>query len=269
MKELKYNVQLLFKKKEFYISILIILFINLFHAFLCIRNSISLDVALEQTRTGEYQFILYNALIQLTSLIIIVLPIVSAMVFADSSWIENKTKITNMIFFRLNYRKNIFIRFIMNILITMVILFLGFMFNYLVLRIVYGTGNRLSFWSDLGFKLEYNPAWFLENIRIMNPVLFVILISLSVSFVLGLLSGISYLLSFFIKKRVVIYFIPFLLIILSEVILSFLGFNVSLLTFLQPFSMYGIRDFLVGCLLLIMISVFLLLIILKKKDVLL
>ncbi len=270
MKELKYNIQCLIHKKEFYISMLIIFFINFYHAFLCIKNTVRSNQFIEALYTGEYQFILYNTKVSVTSLIIIVFPIALTMIFSDSSWKDKKRKTTDMLFLRLNYKKNIVIRLIFIILVTLGVAFLGFMFNYAILRIVYGTGNRISFsYSELAFWLDSPCDLFLDNIRIANPTLFTILIALSVSFTMALLAGVAYLFSFFTKKKIVIYFIPILLLILSEIVLSRLGFDASLLTFLQPFSLYSVKDYIIGNGLLILFMVGLLYMILKKKDILL
>lgn len=269
MKELKFNIQYLLKKKEFYLAMLIAFFINLIHVFLCVSESVRLNYTIEGSYSGEYQFILYNAFVTLNVLIIVIFPIAFSMIFSDSNWLENKRKTSNMLFTRLNFKKNILIRALLSIVVTFFISFFSFLFNYIVLRIIYGTGNALTFWQSTAFYLDLDMGWFLDNVRLSNPVLFVMIINISVSLMLGLLSAFSYLVSFFAKQRILIYFIPLIFLIITELILPNIGFkSLSFIKFLQPFSKYNIADFIMGALILLFINISLLCIRAFKKDVL-
>ncbi len=269
MRELKFNINYLFKRREFYIAIIIIFLINLIQVGLCVGETIRLNTFIEESYSAEYQFILYNAFITLNVLIIIVFPIVFSLIFADSNYIENKNKITNLLYIRLNYKRNIATRLLLSILVTFIISFLGFLFNYLLLRIIYGSGNRVEYFQSPAFYMNYSQKYFLDNIRIANPVLFTILINIAVSLILGLLSGLSYLTSFLLKHRIAIYFVPIIFLILSELLLPKIGYeNLSFINLLQPFNQYSVKDYFIGTVTLVSINLLLFLKNIFKKDVL-
>lgn len=269
MKELKFNIKYLLKRKELYFSIFIILLINLIHVILCVNESLRLGTLMEQSHTAEYQFILYNSQIALNVLVIIVFPIALSLVFSDTSWLDNKNKTINLLYTRLNCRKNIFVRFCLSIVVAFIVSLLGFLFNYLLLRIIYGSGNNVTHFQSLPFYLESNSSWFLDSLRLANPTIFVITISFTVSILLGLLSGISYLCSFFVNQRVIIYFIPLIFLILTELVFPIIGLhNISFISMLQPFSQFSIHDYIIGIIILLTVILGLLTIVLRKKDVL-
>lgn len=269
MKELKFNIKCILHRKELYIAVLSILLINLFQVYLCVKDFI--DYPSHLIPTAEYQFILYNVNVVLSAIIILIFPILFSTVFADATFLENQRKTTNLLYVRFNMKKNIIIRAILSFFITFIICFIGFMFNYLILRIIFGTGNLITPFQDTSFLLHTGDSFFLDNIRIINPRLFVTLISLSVSIIMGLLTMLSYSISSFIKQKVLIYFSPIIFLILWEVIVSFFHFNKSLsvITMLQPFSCYNLFNYVVVCLILIFINLLLLIVKLFQKDVLL
>ena len=269
MKELKLNIQYLLKRKELYIAICIILLTNLIHVILCVKTNIQLNNVLEQCYSGEYQFILYNVEVAFNTFIIIIFPITTSLILADTSWVEKKSKTLNLLCTRLNYRKNIFVRFCLSIFITFIILFIGFSVNYLLLRIIFGSGNTLTYFQGPAYHLVLDSNYFLDNLRIANPAAFVFTINFTVSLLLSLLSGLSYLLSFFIKQRFVIYFISFAFLIITELIFPYIGFkNISYITMLQPFSHMTVENYISGIMLIIGIQIILLLINIRKKDIL-
>ena len=187
MKELKYNLKYILNKRELYFALIIIFSISLIHVILCFMESTRLGQFSNQMYTGEYQFILYNINTNFQSILFIVIPIVCSMILSDSSYYEDKLKLTNIFHNRLNYRKNIIVRILFCLILTFLICFICFIFNYVLLRIIFGTGNLVTFYQDVAFHSSYMPDLFLEDVRIANPFLFVVLISISTSFIYGLL----------------------------------------------------------------------------------
>lgn len=269
MKELKFNLRYLLNRKELYFSIIVIFFINLIHVILCVNESLRLGMLIEDSYTSEYQFILYNAQIALNVLIIIVFPTALSLIFADSSWSDKKNKTINLLYTRLNYKKNIIVRFCLSVIVSFIISFVGFLTNYLLLRIIYGSGNNLTHFQSLAFSLENDSSWFLDDLRLSNPVVFAFAINCTVSILLGLLSGLSYLSSFFIRKRIIIYFVPLVFLIMTELLLPRIGIKgISFITMLQPFSAFTISEYVTGLAVLFCIILLLLFFSLKKRDVL-
>ena len=115
MKEFKYNIKILLRKKELYYCIIGVLLTNAIHVILVI-NHYSPNMIL---KTGEYQFILYNNEVTIMSLVIIALPILTSLVLSDTSWNDKHLGYNNYLYTRLNIKKNIFSR-----------LFLSFITNF-------------------------------------------------------------------------------------------------------------------------------------------
>lgn len=266
MKELKFNLKYLFNKKELYFGIIGILLINSIHLFLVIQS----DNYYELMPRGEYQFILYNTTVTLNILVIVATPILCSMILSDSCWLDRKRKIDNVLYMRLDYRKLIFTRWLSSIIIAFILIFLGFMLNYISCIALFGSGNDSTSFQGLAYNMIGVEDFFLDTIRMTNPVLFIIAISLHVSFIFSLLSGISFLLSFFTKQRLVVYFQILLFMIVFEAIFSFLGVNgLSIIKQLQPFSRFTFMDASILYIALLLINMILIAIILRKKDTML
>ena len=137
------------------------------------------------------------------------------------------------------------------------------------MRIIFGTGNSTVFTQGVAFHLEFLSEFFIDNIRLQNPVLFIIIINLCVSFVYGMLSGLSYATSFLVKNKIIVYFIPLIFLILTELLFYSLGLEkLSFLTILQPFSKFNIGSYAI-CIVLLSICITILMIIkFSQKDVL-
>lgn len=268
VKELKYNIKCLITKKELYFAIFVILIINLIHVVLCVNESMRLNHFYEQFHTAEYQFILYNINVSFQTLMIIIFPIVCSMILSDVNVSENKSRLTNILFERIDYKKNILIRTVLCTVITTCICFIGFLFNYLVLRIIYGSGNNITLTQGVGFELMKIDGFFLDNIRIMNPVLFVFLINFFVSIIYGLLTSLSYCVSLFIKNKLIVYFIPLIFTIMTDMILNVFSISsFSIASILQPFGRYNLINYMTSVGVLIIVIVVLLLKKFRNKDI--
>ncbi len=269
MKELKFNLKNMINKKEFYLAIMGVLLINLIHVILVVNRVISLKTPLEKTMTAEYQFLFYNSEITFGAIIVIALPILCGAIFSDCNVLENARKTTNLLHVRINPKKNIFVRAVLSFFLTFSISLFGFLLNYFLLRIIFGSGNLITFSQELPF-FQYPDTVFLGNILNSNPTLFVFLICSLVSITLGLISSLSYLLSNLVNRKIIIYFIPFILIILWEVITIVLKVHsISILSALQPFETSKLSLYVKVFAILGIFNVLAFLLSLFKKDTLL
>lgn len=269
MKELKFNINYLFHKREFYFVIFIVFFINLVHVFLSISEVLRTNLIYESISTAEYQSILYNSC-DLNSILIIVFPILFSMIFSDASFMEDKRKTTNMLATRLNLKKNIIVRMFLSMFVTFLICFLGFLFNYIVLIIIFKSGNIVTSFQESAFNMLSYPSFFLDGLRLNNPVLFTLICNLLVSLMYGILSMFSYVVSLCIKNRIIIYFISVCYLIIIELLFPLL--NWSKLSYINCFQISALSDFspfIVNTILIIILSVIILIYYFKKKDVLL
>lgn len=269
MKELKYNYNCLRKRKEFYFAVFGILLINLAHLIISLHFNIVPGSFIENSYTAEYQFILYNTRVTLQMIVIIVFPLLCNIILSDMSWIEKKRKIDNIMFSRLNLKKLVFTRYLLIVACTTLVLFIGFMLNYLSFYIIYGSGNAITYFQSPAFMLLTVEEFFLDGIRVSNPILFTIIITSVVSLLIGLITGLSYLLSFFAKQRIFIYIMPFLLLMGMEYVFSIFNLNnFTYVKLLQPFSMFSMNNVIITFGGTLFISIVLLLFNTKKRDIL-
>ncbi len=269
MKELKFNLKYLFHRKEIYFVILIVFLVNIIHCFMTVNYCAHFadNHYIENIRSAESQFILYNIDVSLNAIIIIVLPIVCSLLFADSSFIENKNKTFNILYTRINTNKNSFVRFILSLVIPLVICFLGFMLNYLIMSLIFKNGLLGSIYQETGFYQYMHLANVLNNLRYNNLTLYIVVISLIASFTIGLLSCLSYSISKFLKHRIPIYFMPLLILIFCEFIFSncHLG-DYSLIRFLQPTTLHALSPVLIISIVIFIIGLLLEIYNIFKKD---
>lgn len=254
MKELKFNLRFLLRKKELYYAIIVILLINLLHVIFVVNDSSCLA---ETCRSGEYQFILNNHFVQFTPMVVLIFPIVCALIFSDTSWCDIKYGTGNLLYTRVNYKRNILVRFLINFLVSFLIVFIGVILNYVTLRFIFGSGNVVTHVQSTGFYLKTLPDRFLESTRLSNPQLYAVLLSGHISLIIALLVTISYSFSLFIKQRIFIYFLPVFIIIFFEFIFAFMGLSsLSFLQQLQPLTVFNYKDAFISYLLLFIISIF-------------
>lgn len=267
MKELKFNLMYLLKRKEFYYAIIGVLLINLFHIIFTIHYMCNTGDFYETGYKAEYLSILYSLDVNFNMIIIILLPIICSLIYSDINWIENNQKINYILKSRLNYKNNIICRFFLIIIISFSLTFLAFMLNYLTLRNIYGSGNSITYFNDPAYNLVLKKNFFLDSLRIINPPLFVAAICAHISLLLGLLSSLSYSISFYIKQRIIIYITPFLVIIVSTFITSLAKIEkFSIANQLQPMSTFSISDANVLYIFLLILGILLLIKPLKRAD---
>ena len=264
MKELKFNLRYILQRKELYIFIIGILL------FCVVDIWVTTDYYRSATfvlRTAEYQTVLYNEGVSLAAVIIIGFPILSSLLLADSTWVERKSGISNLLQSRLSNKKNDWIRFILSIVVVSLLCFIGFMLQYVALRFIFGSGNQNPIWEAMPYYLLENSGWFLDHLRVVNPVLFVICISAHVSLIIGLLAGIDYSLSFFTKQRLFIYFQIIILVIASEflLLLAHLG-QYSIIKQLQPFGKFSFVQSIIFYTVLLIFGVFFIWLSHRRKD---
>lgn len=269
MKELKYNLKCLFRKKELHFSIIGILLINLIHIFLVIHYNYNFHVLYETGHRAEYLYILYNISVNLNMIIIIVFPILSSLIFSDINYLENRQKTNNLLHVRLNSKKLIISRFILIIITVFLINFIAFSLNYIVLNFIYGSGNAISYFQSPAFYMISNKHVFLDSLRLSNLSLFFICITAHVSFLISLLSGLAYAISFFVKQKIMIYISPFLILMMTELLLPLLNLSsYSIVGQLQSLSVFSGVDAIILYGILLICSTCLIIIHFTKKDLL-
>jgi hypothetical protein len=267
MKEFIYSLKCLIQKKEFYFAIIGILLINLIHVFLVIHYN--LNTLFETGYRAEYLYILYNPSVNLNMIIIIVFPILCSTIFSDINFIEKRQKTNMFLYTRLNQKKLIFSRFIIIIFTVFLINFLSFLLNYISLYFIYGSGNALSYFQNSAFYMVSKKFLFMDSLRLSNLPLFLICVIAHVSFILSLLSGLAYSISFFVKQKIIIYVFPFFIMLFTEFVCPLLNLSqYSIVGQLQPLSVFKVNDSIILYFILLLVSIILLRFSQQKKDLL-
>ena len=269
MKELKYNIKYLLKKKELYFMIIFLLLVVIANVVLVSAETLSrIDDYKETIETAEYLQIFSNfSSWLLCPICILCITIIISLVFCDISWLEKKGKIDYLLCNRLNYKKNIMIRFLLSIFGTFLLVFLALILDYLCLVYLFGSGTKVDYSGGTAFNI-YTSVKFLKELFYSNPFLHSVICNLHIALIFGLVTGLSYSLSFYFKQKVLIYFISPVFFLIMEVIFSSFSSirNLSILNQLQlivgplynAFILYGS---------LFIASIILVLFYINKKDV--
>lgn len=271
MKILKFNLSLIEKRKIIYMVMCVLLMFSLvdvFAVFLKANNQVEF---IQNSKTADYLSILTNPFISMAPILIFGLPLLFNLILSDSTWIELNQGNSTFIYTRLDYVKNILIRYFLSICIVFLLSCFCFLINYISLSFIFGNGNIHTNFQDLAFDLEIAPEFFLDSLRLSNPVMYSIFFILHISVLYGLISGISYSLSFIFKKQMLVYFSSVLFITIFEFIVTKINLgNLSIMKQLQPFSFFCVSDALILYSILFILGVSLILIFMfKKKDLLL
>ena len=221
MKELKYNINYLLRKKELYIMIIFLLIIVIANVYMVSSEALfRMDDYKETIETAEYLQIFsgYSNWI-LCPMFILGVPILSSLVFCDISWTERKGKIDNLLSNRLDYKTNTIVRFFLTIFGTFLLVFLTLLLDYLCLVYLFGSGAKIDYSGGAAFNI-FTTIKFLKELFYVSPFLHSVVSILHISLIFGLLTGLSYALSFYLKQKVLIYFTSPIIFLVLEVLLG-------------------------------------------------
>ena len=266
MKEFRFNWKYLMKKNEFWAAVFIVFAINVFAAGASI---FTYDSNFAMTMTADYQFVLNNVYVNTLAAVILIIPVALGLVFSDADWLEEKRNTDILLYTRIDRKKNILVRFAMSIGVSFLIALVGFALNYLILFLVYGSGNRMWYAQDLPYNMIGYPDIITNNLWLSFPFSAVTVEALVVSIMLGLLSGLCYTISFYIPRRllVLMYLLPFLILLVSDIVMTSVDMNAwSLMMLLQPYFMKNFTPWIVGMIVLPLLSILFLVPQLLKRD---
>ncbi len=269
MKELKFNLNLIFRKKEFYLFLIAMLIIVTLDVFSSIRNSIELGEYYETAQSAMYHMIVFK-MDWLAPFLLLSIPIFATLSFSDSSYLEKEGKIEHLLYSRLSYKKNIIVRYIINVILVFLIVFISLLLEYFALSIIYGTVNKANIYGDSSFCLSIFNSQFLDSLRISSPNLYVLFNSLHFSILYALLVGSVYSFSFFLKKKIFIYFGGTAFILIVMCITEILNIPQFGFIYQAQWAMnYSIADCIYLIFFLFILGIAPLLVILRKKDLML
>lgn len=252
MKELKYNIIQLFKRKELYFAFIAITWIVLLHLLTIFFEGVDGNLYPEFMNRAEELSILNNSGMSLP-LMYFAFPIICSFLFKDTSWMDSYKDIKKIEYVYLNHKMNMIIQWILSMVVSFLIVFIAFMLEYITLRYVFGSGFVYHEYMYLSFDLplEMDELW---NISKGNMWLYAIITSASVAMIFAFLSGISYSISLYIEKRryIVIAIVVFMLAF--DIFVSNVSLQISLLELMQPHIDYQITKYLLLYVILFVIS---------------
>lgn len=256
MRELKFNLKYLLTKKEFCLATFILFFINIIHVFLTIQYSNSLNLTIENNYSAAYQMILCNVQVVFNVLLVLIFPIVSAMMISDTSFYEKEKRIDSILFTRLNYKKNLLVKFFLSFLVSFFVCFSSFYLNYFLMKNLFMNGQGLSYFQSVSFYGVIDSLDFIDGMRFQNLELYVFLRVVVTSMTIALLSMFSYSISFYLKKRILIYLVPFAVILIGMYLFPLFHFSHNgYASFLQSLTNYTFQDVFLAFGILIFLSI--------------
>lgn len=269
MKELKFNLRYLFTRKELYIAFITVLLMNLLCNVFTISNGHELTGLLyPQIMEGAEGQSLLVRRTYFILLILIVFSIVCSMIFADTSWQDLNENTGILLHTRLNPKKNIIVRWLLSIVVTTLICFIGYMLGYLSLLPIFGSGYTFYEYRYPAYAMILLPEFFMRDILMEQPMLYMSLYSLLSSLMFGIISSISYSLSLFLKHKLSTYFSGFMVVMIWIVLFMILGLEryTSFFAFLENESMKSWMDCCIQLSVMLLISIIPLIVYLFKKE---
>lgn len=191
-------------------------------------------------------------------------PLLVALIYSDSQFIENKNNISIFINTRTNINKLIIVRFILIFFTTVIVATIPLLFNYLLNLITFpsitadlnqGVPSYTLFSYDHlnNLKKSGDLVGILDYIYVYNPHYYNIILIILKSISGGAFSVMAYAISFYVKKSRLIVILSSYLICLIGVYMPeiFSFFNIELI---YTADIYLISDYIVTCLILILVS---------------
>lgn len=218
MKELKFNLKYLLNRKELYLAFIIVMWIHLVYLFTQFQPGLNgmLYPSLEERAILHTIFMNNGSLMYI--LFYLIIPLACNMIFADTSWKDLYENTGNTLYPRIDMKRSIKIRWMLSLVVTFIIVFLGFMLSYMVLISVFKDGYVAIGHGSPAFNIDIYPA-LLKELMIENPFLYTTLEYARISLIISFLSGFGYSISFFIKNKIFVYFSVLALQIGHDVIL--------------------------------------------------
>lgn len=247
MRELKYNIKMLFSRPELYFSIIILQIVSLAQMFLAIRHTINLQMGnmpifVEKAHAAEQLSLMTNSEVPFRIVLLLVFPVVCSLAF---SGLHQEERINNMkVFFgfRRNNKLDLIIKYVLCFIIAYALCMFTVLMNYFILRAIFGSGVFTSNYGG-GAILIKDFGHFLFKQYISNSTLYMIFIANHISILIGFLSCLSMTISFFVENKIVGYFSTVIAIVLLEIVCFITQINhLSIMHQLQVVTMYTIKD---------------------------
>ena len=242
MKEIKFNLKLILLRKEFYIFILFLLGLIFFNILFSFKEASRRSLYAETISSPENLTLFGGTGFWILPVFIIGVPIFGSLAFCDLDFIEKRRKIDYNLSFRINRNKNRIMRMILIFLISFILIFFSLMLDYFCLKIILGNSLRNTFFiSDMPAFLYTTSSQAFGNLIYSNTSLYVLFLNLYPSLILALVITLCYAVSFYINKKMVIYFIGPILLIISDFIGS--NMNIKALAILENLQYNSFNNF--------------------------
>lgn len=232
-KAIKYNLKVLFGRKEFYIAVSIMLFLvtlhtgmNIFTRWFTLHEygyTETSGIFIEFMRPYAYQLSLSNLDVGFKYIIMLIFPLLGTMIYSDSYVIEMKNKIVNYMYVRLKIKNDYLAKIIVIFGVTFLTVLFVLLFEAIVNAFIYQTDHTSDVYLNHIYELSNKNETFLDQLRVFNIHLYVFYNLVRFSLVTSILSVGAFILSLFVNNRLVVCFSPVVLLLIDQLILSTLG----------------------------------------------
>ncbi|MEB2493725.1 hypothetical protein [Peribacillus frigoritolerans] len=196
------------------------------------------------------------------STLLLIIPLLCSLVYADSFYVDYKTGSYKNIITRTSTTKYVFVKAIVVFISTVTIFFITLTVNQLLCFITFplvGFDNIYSLPTfDIGVQ-NYNELYLFDLLRIESPYMYNLTFIIIISIFSGLFSLLAYSVYFmFLSKiRIVGVMVIFVLYIVFNIVLSMLGFyNFSLFNQLSPNHIGSLLEISMWALFIFVISLY-------------
>lgn len=257
----KYNLRFLFSRREFYISIIIMLVVLTIHFML--SSYLSLEVRrnniAELMTPYAYHLPLDDETIAYEYIMILLFPLLGGFMFSECHLIEKNNQMSNVVDVRLGYKNNFYAKIIVIFFSVFIITCLCLGFNAVLNYILYSKENLSDMYGQHVYNLENEGYSMLEYFRVYHLNIYVLLNIFKFSFYSALLSLMAFGVSLHNSNKIFVNFIIVLFLLVSHIGFSLLQTeHISLVSTLNFSTKTQLSDFIISssylgitCLLLI------------------
>lgn len=267
MREIKFNLKLILLRKEFYIFILFLLILVFLNTLFSFREASRVSVYVETIASPENLTLFGGSGFWILPVFLLGVPIFGSIAFCDFDFIEKRGRIDYNLYFRIDKNKNKFVRTFLIFFISFLLIFITLMLDYFLLKIIFGSSLRNTFfYSDSPAFLYDANAQYFGNIIYRNSFLYIILLNLYPSLILSFVITLCYSISFYINKKMIIYFIGPIFLIMTDFIGS--NMNIEFLAILEnlQYNNFNICNSCFQILLSLILTIFLI-VFKKERDI--
>lgn len=219
MREFKYNFKVMILRKEFYLSLLMILLIPLIHFLIVIYSYMVSDFTIQNVYPAVYQTYILGNSINFGLLTIIIMPALCSLIYSDSAFMEKQYRVDIYLRTRLNPYKDWLAKSVLCFFTSFIVCLLSFLLNAFICYMVFDQGTYSDIFGSSVYEVISYPFLFMEKMRLVNVDLYLLLSASLIALYIAFYAELAMQISAYVKNRLYILFlVPFLMLAVEFVL---------------------------------------------------